>query len=124
MKIILIADDEEAVRTLVAATLGNGLRYNLILAGDGEETMELVHKSMPELLLLDIMMPKKDGYDVCRELKKDPATKSIKVVMLTALAQESHHQKAMELGADHFMVKPFSPTALLQKVDELLDQAQ
>ena len=124
MQTILIVDDEEAVRTLIAATLGDALRYSLVLAADGEEALYLIQKHAPDLLVLDIMMPNKDGYAVCRELRNDPATREMKVLMLTALAQESDHQKALELGVEDYMVKPFSPTALIQRVDDLLAQPQ
>ncbi|MEE8442894.1 MAG: response regulator [Dehalococcoidia bacterium] len=121
MKTILVADDEEAVRALVTFTLGSNRRYRLLLAGDGEEAIQLVKKNNPDLLLLDIMMPKKDGFDVCREIKTAGAFNSnMKVVMLTALAQEADREKAMEAGADGYFTKPFSPTALLQKVEEFL----
>ena len=75
---------------------------------------------MPDLVLLDLMMPKMDGHAVCRALKQAPATRGIKVVMLTALAQETDRRTAMRAGADDYMTKPFSPTALLAKVEEML----
>ena len=122
MKTILVADDEEGVRALIVATLGRENRYHLLLAEDGEEALRIARKEKPDLLLLDIMMPKKDGYGVCQELKKDPTTSNTKVVMLTALAQEADRQKAKKAGADDYFTKPFSPTALLKKVDGLLAQ--
>ena len=74
------------------------------------------------MLFLDIMMPGRDGFDVCQELKNDPATKNIRVVMLTALAQQADHQKALAAGADDYFTKPFSPTVLLQKIEQILDE--
>ncbi len=122
MKTILVADDEEAVRALVSTTLSDLKRYTLILAKDGEEALKIVRAKKPDLLFLDIMMPKKDGYEVCQELRSDPATKDTKVVMLTALAQETDRLKAQRVGADDYFSKPFSPTALLRKVEEFLAQ--
>ena len=121
MKTVLIADDEEVVRALVAATI-DGDRYTVLLAKDGEEALQMARNKMPDLLFLDIMMPKKNGYDVCHELKDDPATRHIKVVMLTALAQDADRKKALFAGADDYFTKPFSPTALLQKVGQFLDE--
>ena len=122
MKTVLMVDDEEAVLALVAATLGNNDRYRLLLAKNGEEALHLAREQRPDMLFLDIMMPGRDGYDVCQELKNDPATKNIPVVMLTALVQQTDHQKALGAGADDYLTKPFSPTVLLQKIEQILDE--
>ena len=119
-KKVLLADDEEDILMLVSATLGGDDRFGLILARDGEEALMRAQQEKPDLIILDIMMPKIDGFEVCRILKSDKDTAHVKVVMLTALAQEFDRQKAEEVGADFYFTKPFSPTALLVKVDELL----
>ena len=119
-KKILLADDEEDILMLVSATLGGDEKYGLILARDGEEALTQAREQKPDLVFLDVMMPKMDGFEVCKILKSDDATSSVKVVMLTALAQEFDKQRADEVGADFYFTKPFSPTALLEKVDELL----
>ncbi len=120
-KKVLLADDEERILGLVQATLGSDDRYEIILAMDGEEALSVCKREKPDLVFLDLLMPKVDGYAVCRELKGAPETKDIKVVMLTAMAQEADRRTAMKLGADDYMTKPFSPTALLAKVEEMLD---
>ncbi len=119
-KKVLLADDEEDILMLVSATLGGDDRYSLILARDGEEALTRAREEHPDLIFLDVMMPKMDGFEVCEQLKSDDGTKDIRVVMLTALAQEFDRQRADEVGADFYFTKPFSPTALLEKVDELL----
>ena len=119
-KKVLLADDEEDILVLVSATLGGDDRYNLILARDGEEALRRAREDKPDLIFLDVMMPKMDGFEVCRILKSESATKHVKVVMLTAMAQELDKQKAEQAGADFYFTKPFSPTALLNKVEELL----
>ena len=119
-KKVLLADDEERILGLVKATLGVDKRYEVILASDGEEALEVCRAALPDLVFLDLLMPKMDGYAVCRELKQGEATRDIKVVMLTALAQEADRRTAMKVGADDYMTKPFSPTALLSKVEEML----
>ena len=120
MKKVLLADDEEEILTLLSATLEGDDRFQVILAMDGEETLRIAMEQKPDLILLDILMPVIDGYEVCQVLKSDPDMAQTKIVMLTALSQELERQKAMEVGADDYFTKPFSPTALLEKVDELL----
>ena len=120
-KKLLVVDDEEGILALVSSTLSGDERYQVFLARDGEEALSLTRLEKPDLLILDIKMPKKDGYEVCRALKEDPNTAHIKVVMLTALPREAHWERAMEAGADGYFTKPFSPTMLLKKVEEMLD---
>ena len=118
---VLIADDEERIRGLVKATLGSDSRFELLVAVDGSDALSVCREELPDLVLLDLLMPKKDGYAVCRELKRAPETRGIKVVMLTAMTQESNRRTAMELGAADFVTKPFSPAALMRKVEEILE---
>jgi len=120
-KRIMIADDEEFIRSLVAATLGGDERFEVILARDGEETMELAQRERPDLILLDILMPKLNGLEVCRQLKGNSETSHIKVIMLTALGDAAHEMRAREAGADGYFSKPFSPTALLRCIEEVLN---
>ncbi|MBI2919156.1 MAG: response regulator [Chloroflexi bacterium] len=116
---VLIADDEAPIVNLLRATLGED-RYHLLVARDGDEALAIARREKPDLVFLDILMPKVDGFKVCQALKADPATAHIRIVMLTALAQESDRQKATNVGADDYLTKPFSPTELLEKVEEIL----
>jgi CheY-like chemotaxis protein len=120
MKTVMVVDDEESVLRLV--TLNNIGRYKLLLSRSGEEAIHMAREERPHLLFLDVMMPGRDGYRVCQELKSDPITKDIPVVMLTALAQQADRLRALGAGADDFFVKPFSPTMLLQKVEQILNR--
>jgi CheY-like chemotaxis protein len=120
VKKILLADDEPAVRRLVTATLADETRYQILEAGDGAEALTLARAEHPALLLLDINMPELDGYEVCRALKSDPTTEGIVIVMLTAMAQPADRERGLAAGADGFFTKPFSPLALLEKVEEVL----
>ena len=122
-KKILLADDEESVLTLVSATLENADRYELFLARDGEEAIRIARQELPELMFLDIMLPKVDGYEVCRTLKQDKRTSGMKIIMLTAMAQEIDRLNGMTAGAYDYLTKPFSPTALLHHVEELMAAA-
>jgi CheY-like chemotaxis protein len=117
---VLLADDDPGLRRLIEATLGSN-QFNLLSASDGEETLRLARSARPELILLDINMPGRNGLDVCTLLKKDPSTRGIKIVVLTASGSEADRDRARVARADEYFVKPFSPVALLDKVYTLLD---
>ena len=119
MKKILVADDKREVVELVTATLG-GEDYQIICALDGREAIEKIGKEKPDLVLLDIVMPKMDGLEVLSQLKKDPVLKEIPIIMLTAKGQKSDQEKGKELGATGYIIKPFSPSALLKRIEEIL----
>jgi CheY-like chemotaxis protein len=116
VKKIMLADDDPTIRLLVNATLRNDA-YQLIEASDGEEALVLARDEMPDLILLDVSMPKLDGLEVCRRLKSDPQTRGIRIIMLTARAPDTEGES---LGADGYFTKPFSPLALLGKIGEML----
>ncbi len=119
MKKILIADDEEHIRTLVATTIGLG-QYDVIEASDGEEALNMAKSEAPDLMLLDVGMPMMIGFEVCKKLKSDPSTASIYIIMLTSFVQEEDKQLGRDAGANDYFEKPFSPTALLDKIAETL----
>jgi two-component system phosphate regulon response regulator PhoB len=121
LKRVLIADDEPGIRRLIRMTLESD-EYEIIEATNGDEALELARLHKPALVLLDVMMPRRGGFEICRDLKADPATASITVVLLTARAQESDQDEGHEAGADDYIMKPFSPVALMRKVDEILQQ--
>lgn len=106
---------------LVSATLRSE-EYQLLEASDGEETLALARSEHPDLILLDIAMPKIDGFEVCGRLKSDPDTNRIRVVMLTARVQEAERLRGEEVGADGYFTKPFSPLALLHRISEVLGE--
>lgn len=116
-KKIMIVDDEPHIIELVKVCLED-TEYDVIEAVDGEEALQKIKESQPDLILLDIMLPKMDGYEVCRILKEDPETKSIPVVMLTAKGQEEDRNRGLECGVDAYMTKPFSPLKLLTEVKD------
>ncbi len=119
MKKILIADDRSEVVELVKVTL-EGEGYQSIDASDGREALEKIKREKPDLVLLDIVMPKMDGFEVLSQLKKDPVLKEIPIIMLTAKGQKSDQEKGKELGATGYIIKPFSPLALLKRIEEIL----
>jgi len=116
---VLVADDDSALRRLILTTLGVD-DFELMQAGDGEEALRLAREQSPDLVLLDVNMPKLNGFDVCRSLKSEPTTAGIKVVMLTARGADIDRMKGRAAGADEYFIKPFSPVQLLNKVYALL----
>ena len=117
-KKILIADDEQSIRSLVTRFLSN--KYTVLEAGDGEVTIEMSRRQKPDLILLDIMMPKMDGYTACHTLKRDPLTKAIPIVMLTGLGYALNLKLSQEMGADGYITKPFTSQDLLGTIGKFL----
>ena len=116
---VLLADDDPALRRLIGTTLGDE-DFDLLQAVDGDEALDIARRRHPALVLLDVSMPKLDGFEVCRRLKADPSTADIKIVMLTASGSEGDRQQGRQAGADDYFSKPFSPIQLLNKVYALL----
>ena len=116
---VLLADDDPGLRRLIGTTLGTE-DFDLLQADDGEQALQIARQQHPELVLLDVNMPKLDGFEVCRHLKSEPETSGIKVVMLTARSEEVDRARGREAGADEYFTKPFSPVQLLNKVYALL----
>ena len=117
-KILVVDDEPHVIRTLTFVLSKEG--YDVSSAGGGEEAISKISQSKPKLMFLDIMMPKKNGYEVCEELKGSDAYSDIHIVMLSAKGQEADREKALTSGADEFMTKPFSPVSVVERVRELL----
>ncbi|HEX7713290.1 MAG TPA: response regulator [Bacillota bacterium] len=120
---ILIVDDEPAIRFLISATLEDE-GYELFEAADGLEASELIQENRPDLVILDVMMPGLTGYELCSRIKQDPVTQKIKVIMLTAKAQEQDKLQSRQAGANYYLRKPFSPMELTQVVADLLQKTE
>ena len=118
-KVILIVDDEPNNLKLVRDLL-QVFGYTTIEATDGKQGVELAKARIPDLILMDIMMPKMDGYRACDAIKRDETTKGIPVVMLTAMGYELNKQLARKLGADGYITKPFTRKELLEVVSKFL----
>ena len=119
---ILIVDDEAHLRMLIEQTLEDlqDEGVELLTAGNGEEALEKIKTEKPNLVFLDVMMPKMSGFDVCQAVKKDLQLDQVHIVLLTAKGQEFDKHKGQEVGADLYMTKPFDPDALLAKAKEVL----
>lgn len=119
---ILIVDDEAHLRMLISQALEDleDEGVELLTAGNGEEALETIKAEKPNLVFLDVMMPKMSGFDVCHAVKNELGMKEVHIVLLTAKGQEFDKQKGQEVGADLYMTKPFDPDALLAKAKEVL----
>jgi two-component system phosphate regulon response regulator PhoB len=120
---ILVVDDEPEAVELVEFNL-KGAGYEVTTAGDGAEALNKARRIQPNLVILDVMMPEIDGMEVCKLLRRDPATSSIPIIMLTAKASEVDRVLGLELGADDYVVKPFSPRELVLRVKKLLERGK
>jgi len=118
-RLILTADDNQQIRMLVKAAL-RSLGHELIEAVDGEDALAAAIREQPDLMLLDVTMPKLDGFEVLRFLRKRPETANIKVIMLTTAAQKDDLKHGVDLGCDDYLTKPFEPKVLRETVEALL----
>lgn len=118
---LLIVDDEAHIRMLIEQTLeeleDEGVGF--LSADNGETALELIQSETPRLVFLDVMMPKMNGMEVCRRVKKELALDDVYIILLTAKGQELDRQKGQEVGADLYMTKPFDPEAILSKAREI-----
>jgi len=112
---ILVADDEPSILLSLQFLLQKA-GFEVRLAKNGEEVIQSVEASVPDLILLDAMMPKRDGYDVCQTLRTNPALKNLPIIMLTAKSRDVERQKGMALGATDYITKPFSTRDLVETV--------
>ena len=121
---ILIADDEVHIRILLEQTLEDlvdAFDIQLFFASDGDETLALIRQEIPHLVFLDIMMPKRDGYEVCQAVTQDPETKDTKIILLTAKGQETDRSRGASSGALYYITKPFDPDHVLGLAKKLLN---
>lgn len=118
---ILIAEDERDIRDLISFTL-KFAGHEVIATSNGEEAVEAAQLEQPDLILMDVRMPRMTGYEACQKIKTDPNLKDIPVVFLSAKGQEAEIRTGMEMGADEYLLKPFAPTELIERVRELLDK--
>jgi putative two-component system response regulator len=115
---ILVVDDEEFNRDLIAAVLGE--EYDLLIAGSGQEALDAAVRHLPDLILLDVMMPRMDGFDVCWRLKADAMTRNIVVVFISAIKDRGFETIGRELGAVDFITKPIMPASMRDRIQSQL----
>jgi two-component system alkaline phosphatase synthesis response regulator PhoP len=120
MKKVLVIEDEKDILELILSIFDGLGNYQVLSAIDGEEAIKLARMDRPDIILLDIQLPKINGYEVCKYIKSDPTMSQIKILMLSGMTQNSDRQKAKEANADGYINKPFSSIELLEKVESLL----
>ena len=123
MTTILVVDDEAPIVDLVRFTLEDA-DVRVVEASDGAEALELARQVHPDLVLLDVHMPKLDGLEVCRQLRREPAFARTPIIMLSAAGQQAERSSGISAGADEYLTKPFSPLALLALVEALLPETR
>jgi len=121
-KEILIVDDEPSI-VVPIQFLMEQQGYSVLVAENGEDALDVIYKYKPDLILLDIMLPRIDGYEVCEIVRLDPEYRNIKIIFLTAKGREVEIAKGLALGANAYVTKPFSNTELIAKVKELLENS-
>ncbi|MCB1763195.1 MAG: response regulator [Gammaproteobacteria bacterium] len=119
-KKVLIVDDELNI-TISVEFLMRREGFDVSVAKDGEEGLSMIRSWMPDLVLLDVMMPKMDGFEVCRTVRADASLADVRIVMLTAKGREAEVEKGLSLGADAYIPKPFSTSELVSRVKSLLE---
>jgi len=120
-KSVLIVDDESYIVKSLSFVMKNA-GFETCSAGDGEEALQKLDEMVPDLVILDVMMPKLDGFEVCKAIRGNPAWSSIKIIMLTAKGRDSEREKGLALGADDYLTKPFSTRDILKRVQEMMNE--
>ncbi len=119
---ILVAEDEKDIRELIAFTL-RFAGFDVLTATNGAEAVEVAEAEKPDLVILDVRMPKMSGYEACRRLKENPQTARLPVVFLSAKGQDSEIQQGLASGAEEYILKPFAPDELIQQVRDILNRS-
>lgn len=120
--ILIVDDDPNIVISLEFLMKREG--FEVEVATDGEAALAAIQQHVPDLVLLDIMMPKKDGYEVCQEIRSNPAWKHVRIIMVTAKSRDTERAKGLALGADAYVTKPFSTKDLAQQVKHLMSETR
>lgn len=117
MKVLVVDDEPYILRSLTFVLRKEG--FDVKEAHSGKEALEVFRKEAPDLVFLDVMMPEMNGFDVCREIKSDPAGQRVRIVMLTARGQDTDRQRGLSAGADEYLTKPFSPSRVVELAKSL-----
>ena len=121
---VLVVEDDRSIQMVLELVLGRMAKCEVVLASNGKEGIEALRKHKPDMVLLDIMMPEMDGFEVCRLAKADPVTQNVPIIFLTAQPQPAAVAKAMSLGAAGYLVKPFDPMKIIDQINESLQRVQ
>jgi two-component system, OmpR family, alkaline phosphatase synthesis response regulator PhoP len=116
---VLVVDDEEYIQHILNFSFG-AEGYDVVTASDGAEGLSKAKDEKPDVIVMDIMMPRMDGYEACKKIKADPATRNIPVILLTAKGRDADRKLGSDAGADDYVVKPFSPGRLVERVEGII----
>jgi DNA-binding response OmpR family regulator len=116
---ILVADDDPIVRRFLAALLSDA-GYEVTVAEDGEQALQKIREINPDMIILDLVMPYRDGFDVCREVRRNPGTENVPIIILSMKDREADVLRCFEIGADEFIRKPFNALELLARIQKML----
>jgi len=119
---VLVVDDSEVIRTLICVNLEME-GFEVVQAVDGQDALEKVRQAAPDVMTIDVKMPRLDGFDTVARLRADPRTSALKVAMVTACAQEGDIRRGREVGVDAYVTKPFDPAVLVRTVRDLVERA-
>jgi CheY-like chemotaxis protein len=119
---VLVVDDSEVIRTLICVNLEME-GFEVVQAVDGQDALEKVHQTAPDVMTIDVKMPRLDGFDTVARLRADPRTSALKVAMVTACAQDGDIRRGREVGVDAYVTKPFDPAVLVRTVRDLVERA-
>jgi CheY-like chemotaxis protein len=121
---VLVVEDDRSIQMVLELVLGRMAKCEVIVASDGREGLKKIQEQKPDVVLLDLMMPGMDGFEVCQRAKADEATRRIPVIFLTAQPQPASVARAMALGAAGYIVKPFDPIKIIDQINEALSRVQ
>jgi len=123
IKCIMVADDDKEVREIIGFVLTRS-GFEVLVVGNGQQLQQLLGQRIPDLIILDVMMPGEDGYTLCRQLRRDPPTQHIPIIIMTAHAEGIYQRISGDVGATQHITKPFHPLALAEKVKALLEEKE
>ena len=121
---VLVVEDDRSIQMVLELVLARMAKCEVLLAGEGRQGLAMIKQHKPDVVLLDLMLPGIDGFEICQRAKEDPETRHIPIIFLTAQPQPSAIARAMSLGAAAYLIKPFDPTTIVSQINEALAKVQ
>ena len=121
---VLVVEDDRSIQMVLELVLSRMAQCEVLLAGEGRQGLAMIKQHKPDFVLLDLMLPGMDGFEICQRAKEDPETRSIPIIILTAQPQPAAVARAMALGAAAYLVKPFDPTTIVSQINDILAKNQ
>lgn len=121
---VLVVEDDRSIQMVLELVLSRMAKCEILLASEGPQGLAMIKQHRPDVVLLDLMLPGMDGFEICQRSKEDPDTRHIPIIFLTAQPQPSAIARAMSLGAAAYLIKPFDPTTIIKQINEILAKVQ